>query len=814
MRNLAVALLFLLPIWHLSYAQSQQQELYATALRAFDDGFHDVAVRYLEQFLQDYPQDSKIIQVKFLLAQCYFFKNRFSDALNLFNSLTGSYDNKELLSWWLGEVYLKIPDYPKAQKEYQQLLHSYPNSVYLPQVYYSLGWSYFDQKQYTQAREFFDQLVGKFPKHQLSEDAMFKSAQCSYDVGDYRGALTRFVKFLVHYPQSGHQTEIYLNMADAYYYLEDYENAKTYYDKILKSPDAKIALTAYTGEIWSYLKLKDLNRAEKILKEAQDFSKARNLPNDDLLLVEANVFIERGDLPAAVGAYTDLIKNFPRGPHYLEAHLGRANTNFILKRFDEALGDYSFVIDQGGNEELSLKANLGLAWIYAKLNNLPLAQKRFQSIIDHTDKVDVKINAMVQMADALADADKTEEAVKIYDNVIKTYPDNSMSDYVQHRQAIALLKIGKIQAAKVSFENLQTNFPKSSYLEDVNYYLGLVAFKVGDWKTASIKMEGFLKSLSHSSDFTAGANYILALSYLNLKQPEDALKIFQKILRLYPDDVTVAENSDIGIAKCQYELGQVKEAIKRFKLIIYKYPKTEVEYDALLWLAQYYLKSADYAQAIDFYQQIADRFPDHGGIDEVHYEIGQAYEIQGMYEQALVQYKKIFPQDGELDAKVKLAIAGIFVKEFDTPKAAQAYESIAVASPELGREAYLKLAQLYRNNQSYEKEIECYQKALQLPATKDQVNNPELLFDIADTYDVMERWDNAVGNYLKIPAQYPDQLDWVVKAYLRVAKIFEDRKDWGGARVTYQKIIQLNTEESKFAQERLDSINSNGGNKK
>jgi len=89
-----------------------------------------------------------------------------------------------------------------------------------------------------------------------------------------------------------------------------------------------------------------------------------------------------------------------------------------------------------------------------------------------------------------------------------------------------------------------------------------------------------------------------------------------------------------------------------------------------------------------------------------------------------------------------------------------------------------------------------------------------LLFDIGDTYEVMGSFDEAVGEYLKIPTQSPQQLSWIAKAYLRVAKIFEDRKDLAGARVTYQKIIQLNTEESKFAQERLDWINSNGGIKK
>ncbi|MEI7999025.1 MAG: tetratricopeptide repeat protein [Candidatus Omnitrophota bacterium] len=798
----------------LALAQNQQEELYATALRAFDDGFHDVAIRYLEQFLENFPQDSKTTQAKFLLGQCYFFKNRVSDALNMFNSLVGNYSNKELLLFWLGEVYLKVPNYDQAQKQYQELIDTYPDSAYLPQAYYSLGWSFFDQKKYPRAKEIFEQLVSKFPKHQLSEDASLKIAQGLYDSGDYRSALKKFIQYLVRYPQSTHQWEVYLNVADAYYYLEDFENSSTYYDKAIKITDPKAALTAYIGKIWSCLKLKDFSGAERTLIEAQDFSKTKKLPDDDLLLVKANVFVDKGDLQAAVDVYNDLIKSFPRGQHYLEAHLGRANANFLLKKFDDSLGDYSFVIDRGGNEDLALKANLGIAWTYAKLNSLPEAQSRFQSIVDHTDKADVKVNALVQMADALAEAGKTQEAINLYDDVIKNYPDNSMMDYVQHRQAISLLKAGQIQAAVVVLESLKTNFPDSHYLEDVDYYLGLAAFKSNDWKMSSIRIESFLKSLSHPSDFMPEASYILALSYLNLKQPEEALKIFQRILRLYPEEATVTKNSDIGIAKCQYELKQTKEAIKRFKLIAYKYPKTEAEFESLLWLAQYYLKNAEYPQALDYYQQILERFSDHVGIEQIHYEMGQAYEIQGMYDQALDHYKQVSPRDQALFSKVKLAIAGIFAKEFDTQKAALAYENIASTSPELARESYLKIAQLYRNNQNFDKEIECYQKALNVEPGKGPISNAELLFDIADTYEVKGRLDEAVGGYLKIPAQYPDQLSWITKSYLRVARIFEDRKDWDGASVTYQKIIQLNTEESKFAQERLEWIRSNGGSKK
>lgn len=384
-----------------------------------------------------------------------------------------------------------------------------------------------------------------------------------------------------------------------------------------------------------------------------------------------------------------------------------------------------------------------------------------------------------------------------------------MMDYVLYRQAIALLKSGKIDAALDNFSSLQDNYSDSKYLEDINYYMGVISYKKGEWEKSARIMRAYLRNLSKPSEFAPDANYILALSYLNLKQTEDALKYFQKILRLYPNDADIAQNADIDIAKCQFELGMGREAVKRIKLIVFKYPKTNAELEALLWLAQYYLKNADADSAVQYYKSIIDEFPGCAKIDQVHYELGQAYEILGESDDALEQYKAISSQDAVLRGKTRLAIAGIMSKDLDPQRAIAAYESIIDASPEYAGEAYVKLGQLYRNQQDYEKEEAVYRNAL--AAKQGQFDRGQIQFSLADTLELMSRTEDAITEYLKIPSLYPNEKSWVVKAYLRVAKIYEEGQDWEGARVTYQKIIQLNTPEAAFAQERLDWIKNNAG---
>src|SRR3990167_8386539 len=90
---------------------SKEKELFLVAQKAFDDGFYDVAIRYIEQFLQEYPQTDKRIQASLLLGQCYFFKTQYLKAYEIFQSLLAHREFQDATLYWLGETYLKGSDY-------------------------------------------------------------------------------------------------------------------------------------------------------------------------------------------------------------------------------------------------------------------------------------------------------------------------------------------------------------------------------------------------------------------------------------------------------------------------------------------------------------------------------------------------------------------------------------------------------------------------------------------------------------------------------------------------------------------------------
>ena len=794
---------------HRGFCQTTETDLLSAAQQAFNDGFSDVATRYLEDFLDKYPDSPNLPTAKLLLGQCDFLHGQYDKALDLFEALSQQVDKKDEILFWTGEAYLKENRFVDAQHAYQSLIDQFPQSTFVPQALYSLAWSYFQDKRFDLAKKTFLRLTTSFPTHQLTEDASLKIAECDYNASQLKSAITEFQDFVVKYPKSTHACEANFNTAESYYYLAQYDAAIGMYAKISgPSCDDNLELQAYTAEGWSYIKQNNFNGAQNVFKKAEAFSKAKNLSPQEIVLGQATMFYEQGDLNKALGLFDDFITKYPQSPHWAQGYLGRANVYYLLKRYDDARADY-FHLESQKDPDIVEKCQFGLGWCELKLGHLVAAISHFQEIFDNSTDPEARVNALIQMGDSYQESNQWDIAASMYERVKKTDPNSEMMDYVLFRQAIVFLKSEKIDAASVDFRNLQDNFTNSRYLEDIEYYQGVISFKKGDWSSSAQMMEKYLKGLTRPSELTPDANYILALSYLNLKQPEDALKYFQKILRLYPNDMSIAQNADIGIAKCQFELGQDREAVKRFKLIVYKYPKTNAEFEALIWLAQYYLKNADADSAIDYYKSIIDTFPDSPQIDQIHYELGQAYEIQNQTDDALEQYKAISAADGALQGKTKLAIAGIMSKDFDPQRAIAAYKSIIITSPDNAGEAYLKLGQLYRNAQNYEKELSVYQNALF--SKQGQIDRAQIQFNLADTLETMSRTEEAIAEYLKIPNFYPNEQLWVVKAYLRVAKIYEEGKDWEGARVTYQKIIQLNTPEAAYAQERLDWIKNNAG---
>lgn len=797
-------------------AQQSSTELFLVAQKAFEDGFYDVAIRYIDQLLAEHPDFEKRVEAKLLLGQCHFFKRQYLKSYEIFQNLLDESKHKDATLFWLGETNLKGSDLDGAIKQYQQLINIFPQSTYTPQAYYSLGWVYYEKGDYIKSREKFSQLINNFPTHQLSEDAAFKLGETAYNLGEYDHTIQYFSKYVLKYPNSTRHPQAYFYIAESYYYLENYITAVTYYAKAEDiAYDNKLILMSRVSLGWGYLKLSKFALAQQYFESALSFSKEKNIRSDDVHLGQAHLFNAIKEYQKSLTAYNELITNFPKSQRITEAYLGKANVLYALGDYPQAIQTYQklmqkFLQQNLISPEIIEKTYFGLAWSYLKNGDIDSSIETFQQIKDKTKNRIVKISALTQIGDAYQDTEQYKKSIEIYDQILKKHPDSVYADYVQYRQGVALLKMNKLSSAILSLQSLLANYSKSQYKEDAKYYLSLAYFKKGDWATAKEYSKEFLNAAPTSNEFRAEAQYLLSLCQFRLHNYSKALQSFRKIVKNYPQRSSILKNSEVYIGKSLNNLKKHQEAVTQFMSIIQKYPNTQAAQDALMWLGDYYLEQANYDQAVATYLQFVEDFPSSNQIEIIYYELGQAYRAKGDYDKAVNVFKKVANfEDKEVYAKAKLAIADIFSRNLDPASAIETYNKIIITSPEFQRDAYMKIAEVYLLSNEYAKAIESYTQSLQTKRGASKIKKSEVQFQIADVYELMNQTDRALEEYLKIPYLYPKEVSWVIKSYLRSARLFEDRDQWEKAKTIYKKIMKYNTDEVKFVKERLEWIEKN-----
>lgn len=808
--------LIFLTLWTpLAQAQNSEIELFLVSQKAFEDGFYDVAMRYINQFLKDYPQTTKRSEAKLLLGQCYFFKGQYLKAFDTFQTLEAQPGYQDAILFWLAETYLKGKDYAQAKERYQKILNIYPGSDYAPQAFYALAWIEFETNSFDNAQEKFKSFVSQFPSHQLAEDAWFRIGECAFNTTSYPRAIQSFQKYIELFPASIRLDQAFFYIAESNYYREDYpESIKHYELAKQQSRNDKTKLLSDIGIAWGYLRLKQYPQAQQAFEQARKFGEERKIDTGESLLGLANLFTETKNYDQALNCYDDLIKRYPQSPRLSEAYLGKANLLYTMEEYPQAIEAYQMLIkDFEANNtatERVEKGYLGLAWTYLKSGDMTKAIETFNAVIDHTQNKIIKVSALTQIADAYQDTGDLEKAISVYDQILQNYPNTPYTDYAQYRQGVALLKLGKTSSAILSFQSLEKNFPNSRYNADILYYMGVAYFNKGDWLIAKDYLTKFIQNLAPDHELQPDAHYILGLSCQNLKEHDEAMKIFKKIERLYPQKIDLVQKVKISMAKNLYDKGAVQDALREFKIILYKYPKTTIALEALLWLGEYYTQTFDFKNAIMYYEQILSEYATSPQIPEVLLALGQVYYQKQEFDIALNYFKQIKPEHGqEIYAKAKLSIADTFAQQLDPATAITTYENIIKNSPEFSRDAYIKMAAIYKENKDYEKAFLAYRSGLSVKAstTNSAVKDSELQFALADLSELMNKSEEAIDAYLKIPYLYPKDTFLVIKAYLRVAHIFEEKEDWTNAKATYEKILPFDVDEKTFVQERLDQIN-------
>jgi len=792
-------------------SSSKEVESLFVAQKAFEDGFYEVSLGLLERFARNYPNSPRIMEVKLLIGQCYFYQNRFLDALKRFEELLNQPSAKNVRDaalYWIAEVHFKGANYGKAASYYRTLINDFPSSSYIVHAYYSLGWCLFEDAQFRDAMEYFGIVEERFAREPQARDASLKILECLYRLKDYTALKGRLKKYMQTYEKDALVAPyLYFYMAEADYYLDNFSAAADSYAKVISWRHEKLNTLALLGSAWSQLKLRKYKEAQETLASI-DASLLVQENRVSYLLAKAIAAFQASKLDESKALYEEVIAANPHPQVLLQAYLGKADALYNIAEYAQAIAVYREALEkvplENVSQDLKDKLYYGLAWAFLKEGEFKEAIESFRKVVRGSEDKTFKVAALCQIGDAYQDSGDYRKAQEVYDSILRDYPDSLYGDYVQYQIGLTLFKTSDYNAAIMAFHKLEENFPHSKLYDDAVYVTGLSFFQAEDYNASRETFEKFNKDLK-DSPLRAQAVYLLGTSLYNLGKYQEAIEVFRDISRVYSSDTELSQKAEYEIADCYYQMGNEKEAVARFKMLRSKYPDSGLTPEIMWWLGEYYYRQADQATARRYFLSLIQDFSKSNLVPDAYYVLGSLAAEESKFEEAIGYFRKAIEAGrSDLAGQASVAIADIYVRQQNEQAAVETYQDVIRQYPHLAHLAYPKLADIYRQQGRHREAADFYRKSLEVVPLRQM---PDMQFMIAQSLQAQGLVDEAIEEYLKVAYLYTERTELTAKALLRAAGLYEGKEGFKEAIGIYERVVSMGVEEAKYAQERIDWIN-------
>ncbi len=253
-------------------------------------------------------------------------------------------------------------------------------------------------------------------------------------------------------------------------------------------------------------------------------------------------------------------------------------------------------------------------------------------------------------------------------------------------------------------------------------------------------------------------------SSLRGKFVAEALRYYAHIKNDYPDYPQLAKTAGVHTSRVYAITEEWDSAIRELEALTDSTGQTQIE--SMVLIANIYNgPKEDLNKAIDMYRKIIDRKPDSGFIGQSLLRLGVALCAQKKYEDGrrqFVEIKNKFARETRLLAQAQLYYAQTFREQNrwersmselqwlmeSYPYTDEAFRAARMIPDHFARENDDRMAEIW-----YERAIEFYKRAVL--NKQGQITALAASSYLADTYQKLEQWDNALETLDKIYASAP-----------------------------------------------------------
>ncbi|MDA3837698.1 MAG: tetratricopeptide repeat protein [Candidatus Delongbacteria bacterium] len=399
-----------------------------------------------------------------------------------------------------------------------------------------------------------------------------------------------------------------------------------------------------------------------------------------------------------------------------------ADIYFTLKNFDKAEYYYRSYLASSTNDIDKQEVLLNLNDIYRSRNDSEALESNLKQI-QKLSKGERSYLAAMTLADIDLDKGNYNLAIKQYNKILQDYqPEDTIE--LEAKIIHARFRQNKITQAdellkkfrKVHREKYDRNiFEPKFYLEKANSYLSMKS-----WDKALKGYKGLINDYPNSI-LVPKAMYGKAVIMYNIGKKDEAFDGWTELIARFPDDdISIETNFHLGAIYNNREM--FDKAITAFQSII-NHPKDhELKLKAYKYIIDLYVKLGFDDAAAKMIRSYVSLYPDEEDVFQKRIEIGNIYQRNEEYDQALEYFKRLmYEAKGDDEAATQFFIAETYMMMSNFRKAISEFLKVKYLM-RIDSKFEWKLTAVYKTALCYE-ELHEYDKALDI-LTEIMENHP------------------------------------------------------------------------------------------
>jgi tetratricopeptide (TPR) repeat protein len=328
---------------------------------------------------------------------------------------------------------------------------------------------------------------------------------------------------------------------------------------------------------------------------------------------------------------------------------------------------------------------------------------------------------------------KVDEALPHLERVLRVDQQNSHNSYM-----LITSLLSKEKDKQAALEAMEKLLAKRRHDPEALYAYAHLAMLVGSLDKAETAINEVIELIPNWSE----AHILRANILIRQGQNERVLSLMQETLESYPDDVMIR----LFYARRLVDERRYEQAREQFsQLLDYKPDASE----ALFAMGLLNLRTQRPADA----QRNFERLVELGQrVNEAHYYLGQAAEMQGDTEAAMQYYTEVREGSNYIDAQIR--IAALLAEQGDIDAARAHVQNISAPTLDVELRLFLAEGEILRNANQFEDAYEVYSLALQ-----QMPDNSQLLYSRALTAEKLGRIDEAIADLELIVKNEPNNAE-------------------------------------------------------